>query len=51
MVISMNTPDDAAASAFRIDFSRLFEGWFREQNCAIACTTYQAGKVFLLGKG
>ena len=47
----MNTPDDAAAAAFRIDFSRLFEGWFREQNCAIACTTYQAGKVFLFGKG
>src|SRR6056297_1207107 len=47
----MNTPDDAATAAFRIDFSRLFEGWFREQNCAIACTTYQAGKVFLFGKG
>lgn len=36
---------------FRIAFSRLFEGWFRAQNCAIACTTYQAGKVFLFGKG
>lgn len=42
---------DNSQPTFRIDFSRLFEGWFREQNCAIACTTYQAGKVFLFGKG
>ena len=36
--------------SFRIDFSRLFESWFSEHDCAIACTTYQAGKVFLFGK-
>jgi len=43
--------EQPAAPAFSIDFSRLFESWFREHDVSIACTTYQAGKVFLFGKG
>jgi uncharacterized protein (TIGR03032 family) len=35
--------------ALSIDTSRQFNAWLNEQNCAIALTTYQIGKLFLLG--
>ncbi len=38
-----------AAPVFSIDTSRGFTDWLRQQNASLAVTTYQAGKVFLLG--
>jgi uncharacterized protein (TIGR03032 family) len=34
---------------FAMTGSRLFNGWLAAQNCSIAFTTYQAGKLFLIG--
>lgn len=34
---------------FELQTSRQFVAWLNEQNASLACTTYQAGKVFLLG--
>jgi uncharacterized protein (TIGR03032 family) len=34
---------------FSLDASRGFEAWLAEQNCSIAFSTYQVGKVFLIG--
>jgi uncharacterized protein (TIGR03032 family) len=34
---------------FEINASRGFEGWLAEQRASIAFTTYQVGKVFLIG--
>ncbi len=38
-----------SAPVFSIDTSRGFTDWLRQQNASLAVTTYQAGKVFLLG--
>jgi uncharacterized protein (TIGR03032 family) len=37
--------------AFAVHFSRQFESWLDEVQASLACTTYQAGKVFFLGRG
>lgn len=36
---------------FTLDFSRQFENWLGGFNASIAFTTYQAGKVFMIGMG
>lgn len=38
-----------ASSALKITASRLFTSWLAEQRASIAFTTYQAGKLFLIG--
>lgn len=46
----MNDPTiDANASHLDISASRLFVSWLAEQRASIAFTTYQAGKLFLIG--
>lgn len=50
----MHPPDDANKQKplpFELHFSRGFEGWLAEQSASLACTTYQAGKVFFFGIG
>lgn len=49
----MTAPDTPQAKAppFTLNFSRQFESWFQGFNASIAFTTYQAGKVFLIGLG
>src|SRR6476659_1069405 len=42
-------PAASAAPAFELTASRQFTAWLAEQRLALACTTYQAGKLFLLG--
>ena len=44
------TPSTSAPS-LEITASRQFTCWLAEQNLSLAFTTYQAGKVFLLGNG
>ena len=39
-----------AEPALSINTSRQFMSWLNEQNLAIALTTYQIGKLFLLGQ-
>ncbi|MEM7054204.1 MAG: DUF4915 domain-containing protein, partial [Pseudomonadota bacterium] len=36
---------------FGLHFSRQFESWFKGFNASITFTTYQAGKVFMIGMG
>ena len=36
---------------FNIQFSRQFTSWLMEVQASLACTTYQAGKVFMFGMG
>ncbi|MEM6907000.1 MAG: DUF4915 domain-containing protein, partial [Pseudomonadota bacterium] len=38
-----------AKPEFELRASRLFSAWLAEQNAALAFTTYQAGKLFLIG--
>jgi hypothetical protein len=38
-----------SALSLEITASRQFTSWLAEQNLSLAFTTYQAGKVFLLG--
>lgn len=38
-------------AAFSLNFSRHFESWLSGFNASIAFSTYQAGKVFLIGHG
>jgi len=45
----MHTPDNAAAQPLEITTSRQFLAWMAEQRLSIALTTYQIGKLFLLG--
>lgn len=40
---------EAAAPKFDISTSRQFSSWLHEQNVSLVFTTYQAGKIFLLG--
>ncbi|MDR9388923.1 MAG: TIGR03032 family protein [Wenzhouxiangella sp.] len=44
------TPQSTAAP-FELNFSRHFESWLSGFNASIAFSTYQAGKVFLIGHG
>lgn len=43
----MNT--QSPTPKLEIDASRQLTAWMSEQNCSLAFTTYQAGKLFLLG--
>lgn len=49
--MSANAPvqDAAAAPKFEITPSRQFSNWMAEQRLSLAFTTYQAGKLFLIG--
>ena len=42
-------PDAASAPKFELTSSRQFPEWMAEQRVSLAFTTYQAGKLFLLG--
>lgn len=42
-------PQAASEPVFSLDVSRGFEAWLAEQKCSIAFSTYQVGKVFLIG--
>ena len=42
-------PQPAGEPLFSLDVSRGFEAWLAEQKCSIAFSTYQVGKVFLIG--
>jgi uncharacterized protein (TIGR03032 family) len=49
-----DTPSSAAAASARppetgIELSRGFTGWLAQQGCGIAFTSYQTGKLFLVG--
>ncbi len=41
---------DAADEKFALTTSRSFDGWFAGADLSIAFTTYQAGKLFLIGR-
>jgi len=43
------SPDAAAAPKVEITTSRQFQDWMAEQHVSLAFTTYQAGKLFLIG--
>jgi uncharacterized protein (TIGR03032 family) len=43
------TTDTPPELLFSLDASRGFEAWLAEQKCSIAFSTYQVGKVFLIG--
>ena len=45
----MNTQQIPTGKELEIGTSRQFSSWLAEQGASIALTTYQAGKVFLLG--
>jgi uncharacterized protein (TIGR03032 family) len=45
----MSTPDVAPVPALDISTSRQFLAWMAEQKLSLALTTYQVGKLFLLG--
>ena len=47
----MNSTQAQPNPPFTLDFSRQFESWLAHFNAAIAFTTYQAGKVFMIGMG
>ncbi|MBT6274975.1 MAG: DUF4915 domain-containing protein, partial [Chromatiales bacterium] len=41
--------DSAAPAKFEVSTSRQFPQWLAEQRVSLAFTTYQAGKLFLIG--
>jgi hypothetical protein len=41
--------NDASSPKVEITGSRLFTQWLAQQKASLAFTTYQAGKLFLLG--
>lgn len=45
----MQLDKQSADAALEITSSRHFNGWLAEQNLSLAFTTYQAGKLFLIG--
>ena len=45
----MSTDDAAAAAKFELFSSRQLPQWLGEQSLSLAFTTYQAGKLFLIG--
>jgi hypothetical protein len=47
--LAETAPAAVAAPALELSASRQFTAWLAEQRLALACTTYQAGKLFLLG--
>ena len=49
----MTAPDapQAQTPPFSLNFSRQFESWFQRFNASIVFSTYQAGKVFMVGLG
>ncbi len=49
----MTAADNPQADAppFKLTFSRQFESWLQGFNASIAFSTYQAGKVFMIGMG
>lgn len=47
--VSESAPTGADKPRFEISSSRQFTAWMAEHNVSLAFTTYQAGKVFLLG--
>src|SRR3954451_19993214 len=47
--LANTAPAASAAPALELLASRQFTAWLAEQRLALACTTYQAGKLFLLG--
>lgn len=49
--MTVPTSPPSQAPPFSIQFSRHFESWLTSFNASIAFTTYQAGKVFMLGIG
>jgi len=51
MTARQNAQGLPAKPPFRLDFSRQFESWLGDFNASIAFTTYQAGKVFMIGMG
>lgn len=46
----MDTPTHTTPPAFSVHFSRRFPEWLVQVNVSVACTTYQAGKVFFFGR-
>lgn len=46
-----HSPGNSGQPKFELHFSRNFERWFKGFNASIAFTTYQAGKVFMIGMG
>jgi uncharacterized protein (TIGR03032 family) len=49
LAASLPTVDNASRSPFALLASRQFPAWMGEQEVSLAFTTYQAGKLFLLG--
>jgi len=49
MIVSPPAPDAAAVPRVEITGSRQFPEWMAEQCLSLAFTTYQAGKLFLIG--
>ena len=49
MTTAMEAKTENKKPSFEITTSRLFTSWLASQNASIAFTTYQAGKVFLIG--
>jgi uncharacterized protein (TIGR03032 family) len=47
--VNATSPEAAAAPKFEITSSRQFPEWMAEQRLSLAFTTYQAGKLFLIG--
>ena len=42
-------PNDDAQPTFELSASRQFNAWLVEQRLSLAFTTYQSGKLFLIG--
>ena len=45
----MTAQSPAAPADTRVELSRGFAGWLAQQECSLAFTTYQTGKLFLAG--
>lgn len=49
--MDQTAPEHKPSQPFALHFSRQFEGWLKDFNAGIAFSTYQAGKVFMIGVG
>jgi uncharacterized protein (TIGR03032 family) len=49
VTLNSSAPDAAASPKFELTASRQFSGWMAAQRLSLAFTTYQAGKLFLIG--
>lgn len=47
----MDASTSSARPSFDVHFSRRFPDWLHEVDGSVVCTTYQAGKIFLFGRG